>query len=169
MSFYSETKGDFREFSNYFGKKQDKNYKLVIDGKNWQTTEHYFQSQKFSDTCYSEIIRNAKTPNIARILALQKTGGGYKWRTDLNPIIIESKEKGIKIREDWEEIKEEIMYKTVKEKFLQNEHLKAKLLGTENTPIIEESPRDSFWGIGKDKKGLNKLGKIIEKIRYELK
>lgn len=167
ISFYSEKEGDFKEFSNYYILKKD--YSLKINGQKWASVEHYYQAQKFTDETYKEIIRNAKTANIARILATQKTGGGYKWRTDLNPIITEHKERNVKIREDWEEKKEEIMEYIVQQKFSQNPKLLQKLKETKDLPIFEASPRDDFWGIGKNNKGLNKLGKILEKIREQNK
>ena len=90
------------EFSNYYISKK---MSLVIDGKSYLSTEHYFQSMKFTDAVYSEVIRNTKTANIARILANQKKGGGYKWRPDLNLIIQDSLDRNITIRPNWEEIK----------------------------------------------------------------
>jgi len=39
------------------------------------------------------------------------------------------------------------------------------LSGTYGKKIYEDSPRDSFWGLGKDGKGLNHLGIMLEKIR----
>jgi predicted NAD-dependent protein-ADP-ribosyltransferase YbiA (DUF1768 family) len=34
--------------------------------------------------------------------------------------------------------------------------------------IIEDSPRDWYWGIGKDGKGQNWLGKLLMERRQEL-
>jgi predicted NAD-dependent protein-ADP-ribosyltransferase YbiA (DUF1768 family) len=35
--------------------------------------------------------------------------------------------------------------------------------------LIENSPKDSYWGIGKNKDGQNWLGKFLMKLREELR
>ncbi|KAL6067985.1 NADAR domain-containing protein (Fragment), variant 3 [Balamuthia mandrillaris] len=101
--FYDENR-PWGEFSNFYGKKQDRRFSLVIDGQEWKTTEHYFQAHKFlspnaSLECkeYAALVASQSTPNKAAVLARQRTGGGYKWRTDLNPIIQEYLDKGTSI------------------------------------------------------------------------
>lgn len=51
----------------------------------------------------------------------------------------------------------------------QNPILKEKLLDTGEAEILEDAPWDSWWGIGKDGKGRNELGKLWQKIRAELR
>lgn len=130
--------------------------------------EHFYQSKKFEETkenkWFIEEIINQSTPNKSRVLATQKVGGGYKWRTDMNPIIKKSIKDGIKMRKDWDDIKLDIMITGVCEKFKQNPKFKAALMTTKGK-LYENSPRDSYWGIGKDKKGENYLGIILELIR----
>jgi len=162
IDFY-ETKEKYGGFSNYYSSAI--RYGNIL----YPTSEHFFQCEKFTDNWYKSQIINVNTPNKAKILANQKISGGYKWRTDLNSIIQKSIENGIKIREDWDEIKEDIMYKIVKMKFEQNYKLKELLLSTGDKIIRENSQRDSYWGIGKDGKGLNKLGLILMKVREELR
>ncbi len=43
------------------------------------------------------------------------------------------------------------------------------LLATGDEDIIESAPTDTYWGVGRDGTGLNKLGKIIARIREELR
>ncbi|KAG6331540.1 hypothetical protein ID866_7550 [Astraeus odoratus] len=43
------------------------------------------------------------------------------------------------------------------------------LLGTGDAELIEDSPRDYFWGIGADKTGRNELGKALQRLRQELR
>lgn len=59
--FYS-TRNDYGEFSNF------SKHGVELDGLWWQTTEHYFQAQKFEDAEYREKIRRAKTPKDAATL-----------------------------------------------------------------------------------------------------
>ena len=76
----------------------------------------------------------------------------------------------IQLREDWEQIKDEEMYKAVLAKFTQNPDLMEKLLQTENTELIEGNTwNDRYWGVDlKTGKGENRLGKILMRVRKEL-
>jgi ribA/ribD-fused uncharacterized protein len=38
---------------------------IQLDGKQWPTSEHYFQAQKFEDAAHQEAIRRTKSPMIA--------------------------------------------------------------------------------------------------------
>lgn len=76
----------------------------------------------------------------------------------------------VKIREDWEDVKLDIMYELVREKF-SREPFRAMLLRTENS-ILEEGNNwgDKFWGVSlKTGKGENNLGKILMRVREELR
>ena len=75
---------------------------------------------------------------------------------------------------------EKIMYNANLLKYSQNEELQKLLLQTENKELVEASPYDKIWGVGlgpRDKniidknkwKGLNKLGKVLIKVRYNIK
>lgn len=79
----------------------------------------------------------------------------------------------------WVSKREEIVYKGLREKFTQNPSLKAILLATTGT-LAEASPFDKVWGIGLSEDdsrahyesqwlGLNLLGKLLTKLREELK
>ena len=73
------------------------------------------------------------------------------------------------IRKDWEEVKLEIMYELVKEKF-SKEPYKTQLLDTKDK-ILEEGNNwgDNFWGVSlKTGRGKNHLGKILMRVREEL-
>ncbi len=74
-------------------------------------------------------------------------------------------------RKNWDKIKLDIMEDLIKCKFTQNEHLKKKLLETGDQEIQEGNWwKDTFWGVDENTKiGENNLGKIIMKIREELK
>ena len=163
--FY-EPKKPYYEFSNFYP------VDIEYDDKIYPTAEHLFQSMKFlgenaneRSKEYAEIIRTQNTANKAFILARQVKKGGYKWRSNLNEII--EKYKDVKMREDWDKERLRIMKDILLLKF-KNKKLKDMLLKTGDKHIIEDSPRDSFWGIGKDKKGENNLGKILMEIREKL-
>ena len=83
--------------------------------------------------------------------------------------------RNCKLREDWEDIKYQVMYNIVKAKFSQNVELKKQLLATGTEELIEGNWwHDNCWGDCfcercKDVKGQNNLGKILMRVREEIK
>jgi hypothetical protein len=43
------------------------------------------------------------------------------------------------------------------------------LLATGDEELIESAPTDTYWGVGRDGTGRNKLGQIMSRIRDELR
>lgn len=170
--FY-DFKAEYGELSNFYPLKPA----LVYKDKIYPTSEHLYQAMKFmykgasaATLAYAEIIRLAKTPNIAKILASQKIAGGYAWRTALNPIIAKSKADGVVINSNWEEVKDDVMYKVIKLKFTANKHCRDVLLSTRHHPLAEHTTRDTYWADGGGNgKGKNMLGQLLVKLRRELK
>lgn len=82
----------------------------------------------------------------------------------------ESKQMGktIDLRPDWEEVKDDVMYKILKFKFTFHPVWKAALLAT-GDKYLEETNYwgDTYWGVC-DGKGRNQLGLTLMKIRKEL-
>jgi ribA/ribD-fused uncharacterized protein len=73
------------------------------------------------------------------------------------------------LRSDWEEIKDEVMYQCVKDKFTRNPLLKQKLLDTKYEDLVEGNDHgDDYWGVFEGT-GQNKLGKILMRVRGELR
>jgi ribA/ribD-fused uncharacterized protein len=79
----------------------------------------------------------------------------------------------------WKAQRCEIVRAGNRAKFSQNAELKAQLLATRGTTLVEASPYDRIWGIGlsakdpraldpKQWKGQNLLGKILTELREEL-
>lgn len=79
--------------------------------------------------------------------------------------------KTVQLRKDWEEIKDNIMYEIVKRKFTINKELQQKLLETKEKKLVEGNWwHDTYWGVdSKTGIGQNKLGKILMKVREEVK
>jgi ribA/ribD-fused uncharacterized protein len=120
---------------------------VVLKGKQWPTSEHYFQAQKFEGTPHEEEIRRAKGPGEAARMG---------------------RDRRRPLRRDWESVKDEVMYQVVRAKFTQHEELKALLLGTGEEELIEHTERDRYWGDGGDGSGKNMLGKTLMRVRSEL-
>jgi putative RNA 2'-phosphotransferase len=123
-------------------------FPIMIDGKRWPTTEHYFQAQKFPGTDREDAIRRATSPMIAARMG---------------------RSREYPLRHDWEQAKDQIMHQAVLAKFTQYAELRDLLLATGDAEIVEHTQNDSYWGDGGDGKGENKLGKILMQIREELR
>lgn len=117
---------------------------ICYDGVVYRTVEHAFLASKTSDTKLRNIFRQCRTPEEA------------KKYDDL-----------IEIREDWEDVKEQIMYELVKQKF-QNKELRKKLLNTGDSVLVNTIGKDSYWGIYNGR-GENRLGQILMQLRAEIR
>ena len=119
-------------------------------GRRWSTSEHAYQAAHFIDTdkkLFEEIFEARSAHDAYKI----------------------AKANADKAPENWDEIKTVIMEEIVRLKLEQNLYVKKKLLETEDLLLVEDSPKDSFWGWGPDKMGRNELGKIWMKLRDELR
>lgn len=125
-------------------------FKVFYLGHYWSTAEHAYQAAKFIHSAPDIVnsIRNAKSPHEA-----QKIG---RENRELKP-------------EDWDIFKVEIMYQICKSKLRIHPYVQQKLLETGDLEIVEDSPKDDFWGTGPNKDGQNELGKIWMWLRSELK
>ena len=73
------------------------------------------------------------------------------------------------IRPDWSNVKDDIMYKVLKEKFMQNPDLALLLISTCTAHLYMHTLVDSYWGDGGEARtGQNKLGLLLMKVRNEL-
>ena len=91
--------------------------------------------------------------------------------TQLRPSASKKLGRRVKLRPDWEEVKVGLMEEIVRAKFTQNEELKALLLATGEAYLEEGNTwHDTCWGVdAKTGEGQNHLGKILMKVRDELK
>ncbi|MBD2597583.1 Swarming motility protein ybiA [Nostoc sp. MBR 210] len=132
-------------FSNF------SSHPIQIQGTYWSTVEHYYQAQKFvssKDAAIIPVIHAAATPEEAAAL------GRCSSRT---------------VRLDWDLVKTQVMREAVLKKFLTHTDIREVLLATGDETIVENSPTDYFWGCGQDKTGHNNLGKILMKVREEIR
>ncbi|WP_325894894.1 NADAR family protein [Grimontia sp. NTOU-MAR1] len=119
---------------------------IEVDGERWLTTEHFYHAQKFTDRQLQRQMQAVKTPCEA-----------FKLSRELEQFV----------RDDWMEVRYDIMHFAVMEKFLQNQNLCQLLVETAPATLIENSPCDSYWGIGERKDGANKLGIILMSVRAQ--
>ncbi len=132
-------RGKYYFLSNFY------NTPVTYEGITYQNNESAFQSAK--------VIDYDKRKQFA----------------DLDPSSAKRKGRHVTLRHDWEQIKDDIMYEICKAKFEQNEELKQKILNTGEKELIEGNTwRDYYWGVCNGR-GKNKLGKILMRIREEMK
>ena len=170
--FYKEGE-QYYEFSNFYM------VDIGYNGEIWKSSEHLYQAQKFShNQDLYQLLRNTDTCGKLYCLAnCKKSQYSSKWLVNksiygsltVNDAIDKIKTNNIVIRTDWDRVKCDIMRYVVYLKFSTNEGLKRLLLSTENRRIIENSPRDSFWGIGKNGDGTNMLGLILMETREKIR
>jgi predicted NAD-dependent protein-ADP-ribosyltransferase YbiA (DUF1768 family) len=171
--FYNKDKPYF-EFSNYYPSH------IVIDEREYTSVEVYFQAQKFYNEEdplsmeYFILISFCDSPQKAKDMGCQKVGKyGSKWLINKNKPELGyvntaiNKYKDVRMRSDWESVKEDIMYRALYFKF-KNARLQRSLLDTFPSRLFEDSPRDSYWGLGQDGKGKNRLGELLMELRQEL-
>lgn len=119
-----------------------------VYGKWWDNTEASYQAQKTNVDSEVLAIQQAEKPMQARNL-------GQK----------------VSLRENWDMIKDRVMYECVLAKFLQHADLRKQLMETGDEELVEDTKttNDMYWGCGTDGTGRNELGKILMRIRQELK
>lgn len=131
--------GKYKFLSNFYPSN------VVLDGMHYSSIEHAYQASKSTSKIIRDAIRASPTPGKAK-------RAGQK----------------VQIRPDWEQVKLSVMEDLVNQKF-QQEQLKSMLLET-GAAHLEEGNfwQDIFWGTCNGV-GQNHLGKILMKVRDELK
>ena len=119
--------------------------KVTYNGRTYKTVEHAFQAAKSLD------------PDI-------------RWQFQYCRSAGEAKQRGkmVKLRPDWEEIKDKVMLTGLRKKFTDPE-LRSLLLATGDEELIEGNYwGDTYWGVCNGA-GQNKLGKLLMQVREEIK
>jgi hypothetical protein len=141
--FYSAREKPYGCFSNFSAPG------VVIDDIYYKTNEHYFQAMKFIDSQKDmDDVRRASTPKMAASVG---------------------RDRSRPLRDDWEDVKDDIMRRGVLRKFETHDDIRAILLSTGNEDIVENAPGDRYWGAGPDGTGKNMLGKILMEVREILR
>ena len=91
--------------------------------------------------------------------------------TTLEPRDAKRRGRRVRLRRDWEQVKDRIMEEIVRAKFSQNEELKEQLLATGDAQLVEGNRwNDRYWGVDiQSGVGENHLGKTLMKVRSELR
>jgi ribA/ribD-fused uncharacterized protein len=142
IPFYRARQKPYGCFSNFSP------HGFELDGVWWPTSEHYFQAQKFAGTPFADQIRQVSMPNEAAKMGRRRTH---------------------QLRPDWEEIKDRVILRGVLRKFETHADIRAVLLATGEELLVENAPKDYYWGCGTDGSGQNKLGQVLMTVRTLLR
>ena len=143
--FYStqEESNPCRTFSNFWPAP------FVIEGREWKTSEHYFQAMKFVGSKDDfEFVAACKSPMDAAAAG---------------------RDRSRPLRPDWEAVKDNIMFDAVYAKITQNEMLLSILMDTGDKIIVERTSNDRYWGDGGDGTGKNMLGITLMRVRDKIR
>jgi predicted NAD-dependent protein-ADP-ribosyltransferase YbiA (DUF1768 family) len=156
---------------------------VKVFNHDFPTSEHAYQAMKFfptSQTTFNEILK-APTPRIAA-----DTGRSSGWITPrwesaeekdlrevLDPINMTHLlgamvDDGRGATLGIERYKDAIMFRVCFAKAQQNAEVEQTLRYTGKRGIVENSDKDSYWGWGADRMGVNKLGKVLMLVRESL-
>jgi len=157
------TKTPIEKFTLFYGGVFSQWYAcdLVIDGETYNCAEQYMMAQKarlFGDHTMLDCIMATNDPSA------QKAFG--------------KKVQGFQV-EVWEAVARDIVMRANLAKFTDSPKLRAKLLMTEGTTLVEASPTDRIWGIGlyendprvhfrNQWQGRNWLGQVLTDLREHL-
>ena len=142
--------GRWRFLSNFYP------VEIEHQGITYPSVEHYYVSMK----CNNEQMLQGRHYTI----------GDFREMIARLPSPGMTKKIGqqMQVRKDWNEKRLEFMNWGVREKF-KNEELKELLISTGDMTLIEgNSWQDFFWGVCNGK-GENHLGKILMKVRDEVR
>jgi ribA/ribD-fused uncharacterized protein len=124
-------------------------HEIVYKGVTYPSSEHAYQSAKATNIEDHDFVRSSFSSTLSKTRA-----------------------RKIKTRDDWDEIKYDIMKEILYIKF-EDKELKKKLIDTDGIKLIEGNNwHDNYWGDCscfkcRNNKGQNMLGKILMEIRKE--
>ncbi len=121
-------------------------HEVEIGGVVYKTAEHAYQALRVVEEERLEVM-NARSPMDA-------------WRQGQR-----CKEAG-KLVSDFD--KDSLMEKIFRAKLTQHEDIREVLLATKTRQLLKVYEADSYWGIGIDSSGQNKMGILWMKLRDEL-
>ncbi len=123
-------------------------FQVEWEGRVWMTSEHAYQAAKFTDMMAIKEIHAATSAHVAL-----KTAQKYQSR----------------IRASWNDAEKlRVMEDILRHKLAQHPYIMKQLLQSGDAELIEDAPKDPFWGRGEDWQGQNNLGKLWMMLRGEL-
>ncbi|MFC3120900.1 NADAR family protein [Agaribacter flavus] len=121
---------------------------IVLEDRNWTTCEHYVQVKILRSKSQADYAD--KLPTAEQVIAYAKSWFRLK---------IPNHKKILPV----------LMTRALYTKVQMYDEVKDALLATGDNLIIEGSQYDYFWGVGRDLRGYNHLGKTWMNIRDKIK
>ena len=121
---------------------------IVLEDHNWTTCEHYVQYKSVRSQAHANTIDTLPTAEEA--IAYAKPW--YRFKIN-----------------GYKKVAPILMTRALYTKVQMYQEVKEALLATGENMIIEGSQYDYFWGVGRDLRGHNHLGKIWMKIRDKVR
>jgi|GEM_PF-685347 len=112
----------------------------------WPSVEHYYQAAKYQNPL-KEKIRTCEHPLQAR-----KIGRSIFKRK----------------RADWKNVRNTLMTRAVYTKCRAHQEVAEALLETGSKPLADNNFGEYYWGIGRDGRGMNNYGKVLQNVRDRL-
>ncbi|KAF9260052.1 DUF1768-domain-containing protein [Marasmius fiardii PR-910] len=140
----------YHKHDPYYGFTNFSSHPVNYNGELYPTSEHLFQAFKFEHR--PDLVNHIRTFS--------------SWPRD---VFGEAHRLQHEVRHDWNQVKIEKMELALYLKFTQHPDIRTELLSTGNAQLVEDSDKDSFWGIGADGLGRNELGKALERLRSQLR
>jgi len=133
-------RGEYFFLSNFFISP------VTYEGLTYRSVEHAYHAAKTTDPKIRErFTGNLTTPSWA------KQAG-----------------RALKLRDDWETLKLNVMWQLLNQKFAPGTPLADRLVATADAELIEENHwGDTFWGVCNGV-GLNNLGRLLMGVRGNL-
>lgn len=141
VGFYER---EFYMFSNF------SSFQVEWNGYLWPTSEHAYQAARFM---------GVQEDLVASIKDCRSAHDAYKI----------AKSNITTQRVSWDNEKIDVMYQICRAKLIQHAYIQSHLLSTNEEKLVEDSPKDNFWGWGVERTGRNELGKIWMRLREELR
>lgn len=139
-------KGEYNFLDNFYPSE------IEYKGRKFATVEHAFQSEKSNDESFKDklSVSNSVNPSYSKYMGRSLE----------------------EIREDWDEVKFDVMKECLREKF-KRDPFRTKLLETGDENIQEGNWHDDkIWGVDLKQDpnyGENHLGRLLMEVREELK
>jgi len=131
---------------------------IPFDGETYGSSEHIYMAMKSNNPLWHKKIRGMDEPHKTKTAA----------RKYLQKDLLFETEEVFSFREDWDEVKYEIMKAIIYLKFIQNKYLANQLINIEGYIEERNDWNDTYWGTY-DGNGENNLGKILMEVREYLK
>ncbi len=121
---------------------------IQLEDQSWPSAEHYLQASLARSPTWAEKIKAAADGKAA-----YKLGNVWYRRK----------------RDNWKKLRRVLMTRALYTQAMMYPEVKQALLETGEEMLLETSAYDHYWGLGRDQRGLNMLGKVWMDVRKKIR